>query len=74
MASTTPDGAVVEHARDELQLLLGDAHQRRRAERIEQLDAAKRGAEVPGAVLEVDADPVGAGAGRRLHDERLGDR
>ena len=54
---------MVEHARDELQLLLGDAHQRRRSERIEELDAAKRGAEVPGAVLQVDADPVGLAPG-----------
>ena len=65
---------MVEHPRDERQLLLGDAHQRRCAERIEELNAAERSTEVPRAVLQVDADPVGLRPGRRLHDERLGQR
>ena len=56
------------------ELLVGEADQDRLAEGVGELDAAKGGAEVPSAMLQVEADPVEAGTRRGLDDQRLGDR
>ena len=53
------------------ELLVGQADEHRLAERIGELDAAEGGAEVPGAVLQVEPDPVEAGAGRGLDHQRF---
>src|SRR5262249_33577717 len=53
--------AMIEEPRHELELLLGDSDQHRHAERIEQLNATKRSAEVPSPMLEIETDPVGTG-------------
>ena len=66
--------AVVEHARDERKVDLRDAHEHGDPERVEQLDPAERRAEVPGPVLEVEADPVRPRRRGRLEDEWLGHR
>jgi len=67
-------GAVVEEARDQLELLLGHPDQNFGAEGIEELDTAKGGTEIPGAVLKVEADPVGPRPRCRLDHEEFGHR
>jgi len=57
--------------RDQVQLVLGNPHEHRDFQQVEKLDAADRGGEIPGAVLQIDADPVEAGASGGLRDQRL---